>query len=461
MSTSLLLAAAPAVAHALPLRPRLWSFPIVIGTLCAIWIALLWYALPGFKRRHVGWAVLLCGLLVAALVPRLYFRYGAVPAWAPTFYSWVVLPSTVVQVAMLAGLISAPLWVPLGRFARRRLASMPAPTSETAPAPAHDVKDPPQDPAKAQLAQPAPNLPDPPLPSTPLRLVTRRLREQAAPLLTRRALLTAAPWVLPGGALLGATYGVLIESEQLVIRRVRIAIPDLPPELDGLRIGQITDIHIAKMQTQLRFLERALQRLSEERLDLLCPTGDLCDEPRLHLDVLKLIRQVPTRLGHFACLGNHELYLGEIGWVRRCYERADLQLLEDESARVGSLRIAGISFPHDGRVPRIAHARVPGLLDQTLRDRKSGETTLLLAHHPHVIQHSDGRGIALQISGHTHGGQLGLGEGSWIEPLYSHARGRYRRPDGTQLFVSSGLGHWLPFRLNCPPEAVVIELVKA
>lgn len=449
MSTSLLLAAAPAVAHALPLRPRLWSFPIVIGMLCAIWIALLWYALPGFKKRHVGWAMLLCALLVVALVPRFYFRYGSVPAWAPTFYTWVVLPSTVVQVAMLAGLISAPLWVPLGRFARRRLAATPAP----APASTADSK---QEPASQELALPAPNLPEP-----PLRLVTRRLREQAAPLMTRRALLTAAPWVLPGGAMLGATYGVLIESEQLVIRRVRIAIPDLPPELDGLRIGQITDIHIAKMQTQLRFLERALSRLSEERLDLLCPTGDLCDEPRLHLDVLKLIRQVPTRLGHFACLGNHELYLGELSWVRRCYERADLQLLEDESAAVGSLRIAGISFPSDGRVPRIAHARVPGLLDQTLRDRKSGETTLLLAHHPHVIQHSDGRGIALQISGHTHGGQLGLGEGSWIEPLYSHARGRYRRPDGTQLFVSSGLGHWLPFRLNCPPEAVVIELVRA
>ena len=142
------------------------------------------------------------------------------------------------------------------------------------------------------------------------------------------------------------------------------------------QIGQVTDIHVAKMQTQLYHLERALQRLSEERLDLLCPTGDLCDEPRLHLDVLRLIRQVPTRLGHFACLGNHELYLGDLPWVRRSYERADVHLLEDESVKVGGLRLAGISFPHSGRMPRLDHAIVPRLLDETLHDQGRDETTV-------------------------------------------------------------------------------------
>lgn len=457
MSASLtaLLAAAPAVAHAMPLRPRLWSFPLVIGALCALWIGLLWYALPGFKRRHALAATILCVLLCLSTVPRLYFRGALTPSWAPTYYTWVVLPATVVQVAVLAGLVTAPLWVPLGRLVRRRLAAMPDQAAEEA-APAVPAETPPP-------ASPAAGEPLPP----PLRLPVRRLQrpepgaEPGSERLSRRQLLAAAPWVLPGGALIGATYGVLIESEQLIVRRVRIAVPGLPPELEGLRIGQVTDIHIARMQTQLRHLERALERLSQERLDLLCPTGDLCDEPRLHLDVLRLLKQVPTRLGHFACLGNHELYLGDLSWVRRCYERSGVHLLEDESIKLGALRLAGIGFPHDGRVPRLAHARVPGLLDATLRDQSRGDTTVLLAHHPHVVQHLGGRGVALQLSGHTHGGQLGLGEGSLIEPVYAQARGRYQLPDGSQLFVSSGLGHWLPFRLNCPPEAVIIELVRA
>jgi predicted MPP superfamily phosphohydrolase len=102
------------------------------------------------------------------------------------------------------------------------------------------------------------------------------------------------------------------------------------------------------------------------------------------------------------------------------------------------------------------------MLDSALRERKPDETTVLLSHHPHVFQQIGGRGVALQLSGHTHGGQLGLGEGSWVEPLYPLVRGRYRSPDGaSQLFVSSGLGHWLPFRVNCPPEVVIIELVPA
>ncbi|HNF95933.1 MAG TPA: hypothetical protein PK493_01505, partial [Pseudomonadota bacterium] len=71
-----------------------------------------------------------------------------------------------------------------------------------------------------------------------------------------------------------------------------------------------------------------------------------------------------------------------------------------------------------------------------------------------------GHQVALQLSGHTHGGQVGLGGRSLLEPVYPLIRGHYRGQDGvSQLFVSAGLGHWLPFRFGCPPEVVVIELV--
>jgi predicted MPP superfamily phosphohydrolase len=456
----LLASAAPALTRGISLRPRLGLFPIVLGMLCLLWVGLMRYALPGFGRRLTRIALAVTALVVLSLLPRFLWRGAFTPPW---FYGWVVLPSTVVQVAMLAGLMSAPLWVLLGRLAKGRLrtlpASLPAPQVVTAP-PEPVVEEP-----ERALGRPLPRA---------LAALRRRLLLPAepgaarSPLLSRRALLAGAPWVIPGGAMIVSAYGSLIESRQVVVRRLRVAIPGLHPSLHGLRIGQVTDIHIARLQTQFAHLERGLALLADEHPDLVCPTGDLCDEPRLHRDVLRLIKQVPARLGHFACLGNHELYLGLPDWLRRGYDSAQIQLLEDESVVLGKLRLAGISYPHSGGNPRMDPDIVPGLLDETLRDRETlrerqaDETTVLLSHHPHVFQHVGGRGVALQLSGHTHGGQLGRGEGSWMEPLYPLARGRYRSPDGaTELFVSAGLGHWLPFRVNCPPEVVLITLVPA
>lgn len=465
----LLASARPALALGISLRPRLGMFPVLLAVLFGLWIVLMRYALPGFGRRLTRLSVIVTSLVVLSLLPRFLWRGGGVgtPRW---FYAWVVLPATVVQVAMMAGLFSAPLWVMLGRLVKRRLRRLDdAPPAAGAPAAVGPGPDLGADAAALAVAGPQPQQAlDRPRPRAlvPLGQRLRAMPAQAAgalqPLLTRRALLTAAPWLLPGGALVISTYGSLIESRRIVVRRLTIAIANLPPSLHGLRIGQVTDIHIARMQTQMPHLARALALLSDEHPDLVCPTGDLCDDNLLHRDVLRLIRQVPARLGHFACLGNHELYLDTLNAIRRSYEQAQIHLLEDDSVALGKLRLAGISYPHDGKSPRMAPRVVPALLDETLRDRQADETTVLLSHHPHVFQQISGRGVALQLSGHTHGGQLGLGEGSWLEPLYALARGRYRTADGaSQLFVSAGLGHWLPFRVNCPPEVVVITLVSA
>lgn len=444
----LLASAAPALTRGISLRPRLGLFPVVLAALCGLWIVLMRYALPGFGRRLTRICLVVASLAVLSLLPRFLWRGGMdLPRW---FYPFVVLPATVVQVAMMAGLASAPLWVLFGRLAKRRLRSMEAaPPSGPIEKALHEA-----------LVRPEPQ-PLVPL-GQRLRAAPAQLATALQPLVSRRALLAAAPWALPGGALIISTYGSLVESRRIVVRRLKIAIPGLPPALHGLRIGQVTDIHIARMQTQMPHLERALSLLAAERPDLVCPTGDLCDEPRLHRDVLRLIKQVPAPLGHYACLGNHELSLDLPDRLRRSYEHAQIQLLEDESVMLGKLRLCGISYPHSGGTLRMDRQVVPALLDATLREQKTDETTVLLSHHPHVFQHIGGRGVALQLSGHTHGGQLGLGDGSFIEPLYALARGRYRSPDGaSQLFVSAGLGHWLPFRVNCPPEVVIIELVPA
>ncbi len=435
VTMALLVAAAP-LANLVVNRPKMGILPLASLLLFGLWVVLLRLALPGFGRRMTRIVVILIALTVLMMIPRVLWRWAGAPPGITKLHSVLLGPMTVVQVAMLAGLVSAPIWVPLGLYVKRRLRRQAAAASESEKSVATD--DTTGDKPSKALTLPAPLV------------------------LTRRKALQTLPWILPGGAMVAASYGVFVESSRIVLRRVRIAVAGLPKELSGFRIGQVTDIHISRFQTQLHHLERGMDLLAHENLDLLCPTGDLCDEPRLHQDALRIIRQVPTRYGHIACAGNHELYLADPLTITRAYEKAQIQLLEEDSVLLGGLRIAGIGFAHSGRVPRLDQRLVPGQLETALKNRRKGEPTLLLAHHPHVFEHTSGHDIALQLSGHTHGGQVGILGKSLLEPVYPLIRGHYRGHDGSaQMFVSAGLGHWLPFRFGCPPEVVVIELVSA
>jgi predicted MPP superfamily phosphohydrolase len=457
-AVSVLLASAPLLSRPALFRPRYGSFPLLLLGICLLWVVLLRYALPGFRRRATLAALALVGLLLLSWLPRAAGRSWGARFLTPTYYRYVILPTTAIQVAILGSLLTAPIWVIWGRRARRRLErdesqSVATPSVETPP-PTSPV-------AETALSVRANEDGAAASPAVPLirPLSTRRL-------LARREVIAAAPWLLPAAALSTATYGALFESRRVVVRYLRVAIPGLPPSLTGFRIGQVTDIHIARDLTQLHHLERALSLLADQGLDILCATGDLCDEPKLYLTMLRMLAQVPTRLGHFGSIGNHELFMG-LDVVRRAYDRAPVQLLEEESVRLGGLRLAAVGYPTRGRSPRLSLEDVPAQVDEALRERSATEetATVLLAHHPHTFTQLAGRKIALTLSGHTHGGQLGFGDGSAVEKLYPYARGLYRmngEPDAaSQLFVSSGLGHWLPCRVNCPPEAVVIELQPA
>ena len=445
-------ASAPLLPRPNLLRPQFGAFPVLITLLCILWVLLLRWAIPGFGRRATIFFSALCVCLLASWLTRVAGRTWGARYLTPAYHRYVVLPTTVVQVAMQGSLLLAPLWVPLGRLARRKRRLPPAaPPPLAPPAPPAPALDAPSD------ALPPSLRPAPPLPPS------------------RRDLLVLAPRLIPASSLLLASYGTLIEAQRVVIRRLRIAIPGLPPALAGFRIGQITDLHIARDLFQMEQLQRGLSLLAGERLDILCATGDLCDDPKMYAAVLAAIASVPVRLGHFACIGNHEIYAG-LAAVRRAFDRSPVQLLEDNSVRLGALRLAGVGYPMRGRSPRLSMPDLPQMLDDTLRERAPHEetVTVLLAHHPHAIDEVIGRNIALTLSGHTHGGQLGIGTRSLIEPIYRYARGLYHvrdmprphEPPGpsapdTQLFVSSGLGHWLPCRLNCPPEAVILELYPA
>jgi predicted MPP superfamily phosphohydrolase len=121
------------------------------------------------------------------------------------------------------------------------------------------------------------------------------------------------------------------------------------------------------------------------------------------------------------------------------------------------LEVSGVTYPL-GRGTMTAGDRFPILAERALvRNEKGGDFRLHLAHHPHAFDAAAQRGADLVLSGHTHGGQLGVGSRSLFAPFYRYCRGLYGT-DRSKLFVHSGTGHWWPVRVGCPPEIAVITL---
>lgn len=278
----------------------------------------------------------------------------------------------------------------------------------------------------------------------------------------RRDLLVHATAVLPGAALATAGFGVVGAFQAPRIERVKVAVPDLPEALSGLRILQLTDIHLGTF-VDLHELERVLASCEAERPDLVVVTGDACDDLGSLDEAVRLIRGLRPPLGTVAALGNHEYYRG-VAAFRRAYERAGIPLLVSEAVRVpvgdASILVAGADDP--GIMGRSIAPFLERSVEQALRDRHTGEPVVLMSHRPDGFDAASRHGVTLTLAGHTHGGQIGNGDRSVFEPFFPrwYLRGRYER-DGATLYTSSGFGHWFPFRLDCPAQVPLVTLEVA
>ncbi|MBI5267722.1 MAG: metallophosphoesterase, partial [candidate division Zixibacteria bacterium] len=116
--------------------------------------------------------------------------------------------------------------------------------------------------------------------------------------------------------------------------------------------------------------------------------------------------------------------------------------------------------------PRFLHDAPPTFfqqaVDRAMRDHASDEFTILMSHRPDAFDYAASRGIPLTLAGHTHGGQIGIMGRSVFEPMFPrrYLWGTYRQ-GASALYTTAGAGHWLPFRLGCPPEVPLIELRRA
>ncbi|MDN0195278.1 metallophosphoesterase [Streptomyces sp. S.PNR 29] len=412
---------------------------------------------PGPVRR-TG-AVLIAGgwaLAVGALVAE---RTGA-PFWLQRVLAWPgflwLALSVYLLLAVLAGEAVRPL---LRRLPARRAAATaagePAPASAAAPEPVPAAAS-----AKASGAEPdpagaRPKRPgaetEPPEPAPGADAPDAAPRPLAAPsrrLFVSRVVAGAAAAAAVGTVGYG-TYGVLNGPK---VKRVTVPLAKLPRAAHGYRIAVVSDIHLGPVLGR-GFAQRVVDTINATQPDLIAVVGDLVDGSVKDLGPAAApLAQLTARHGAYFVTGNHEYFSGAEQWVEEV-RRLGLHPLENARTELPHFDLAGVNDvagEDEGQGPDFARA---------LGDRDPARACVLLAHQPVQIHDAVEHGVDLQLSGHTHGGQLW--PGNLIAAAANPTVAGLERYGDTQLYVSRGAGAWgPPTRVGAPSDITVIELAS-
>ncbi len=304
-----------------------------------------------------------------------------------------------------------------------------------------------------------------------VKLVRRVLPAQersaavAAPDLTRRKFVGNTGWALAGAPFLLTGYGVLRTVHNFQVMRHDVAIKNLPRQLEGLTIGQLSDIHAGAFPTSGPVHE-IVELVMEQKADLLLVTGDWVNfDPRELKNIFPAFEKLQADLGVYGSLGNHDHYMSDADHraLKRGIRAGGVDLLVNENRVLnidgGQLQLAGTD--NSGLRQNFAD------LNAALRGFEDDLPTILMAHDP-TFWDREVRGqtnVDLMLSGHTHGGQVGLHvldrEYSFAQIVYRQWIGMYR--DGNQhLYVNRGLGTTaLPIRIGINPELTLLTLRRA
>jgi hypothetical protein len=219
-----------------------------------------------------------------------------------------------------------------------------------------------------------------------------------------------------------------VGARAVVVKRVESVHPDLPVEFDGVRIAQISDLHVGP-HTPPSFLARVREAVTDARADLVAITGDQVDDhaPDVH-HFAAAFRSLTAPLGVYAIAGNHDVYAG---WraVRDGLEAMGVRVLVNEALAL-------------------------------TRGASPDGFTVALAHNPALWPALATRGVQLTLSGHTHYGQFSIPRWRWslASPFLAHAMGGHQAGDSL-LYINPGTNYWgLPLRIGAWPEVTVITL---
>lgn len=293
-------------------------------------------------------------------------------------------------------------------------------------------------------------------PDAPVSPERRRFLEQTA------LAVSSAPFV-------AGVYGLLYGRLNLETSHHYIKLSRLPRAFHGLRLAQLSDIHIGPFMAAQE-IRKYVAIANELRADLIVLTGDYVTwEPDTQRDVVKALAGLKAPFGVFGCLGNHEIYTDTEDSIARLFAAQDIRILRNERAPVQvrgeTLNLIGVDFQSirgtRSRGGHIVPQYLPGVETLVMPDTAN----ILLSHNPNSFDRAARIGIDLSLAGHTHGGQVNL---EFIHPSLSPSRlitpyvAGWFEKSGAQLYVNRGIGTiGVPIRFGSPPEITVFELRRA
>ncbi|MFD3539499.1 metallophosphoesterase, partial [Streptomyces sp. NPDC058662] len=236
------------------------------------------------------------------------------------------------------------------------------------------------------------------------------------------------------------------------VRRVRVPLAKLPRAAHGFRIAVVSDVHLGPVLGRAH-AQRIVETVNRTQPDLIAIVGDLVDGDVHDLGpAAEPLRHLSARHGTYFVTGNHEYFSGAEQWVDHVRELG-LNPLENARRALPHFDLAGvndIAGEAEGSGPDFGAA---------LGDRDRSRAAVLLAHQPVVIHDAVRHGVDLQLSGHTHGGQLW--PGNYLAELANPTVAGLERYGDTQLYVSRGAGAWgPPVRVGAPSDITVVELAS-
>ncbi len=306
----------------------------------------------------------------------------------------------------------------------------------------------------------------------------------------RRYFFRAATAAAGAAPFLGAMYGFAAERLNYQVRRVEIPMHNLPPALDGMKIAQISDVHLSSYMSRTQ-VRRAVDMANDLGADLAVVTGDLITGMGDSIaDCIEEVRRLHAPLGTWGCNGNHEIYARVEDEAAYRYSQAGMKLLRYENAQItfkgAQFNLIGVDYQRERTSRGQRQQTLAGVEPLVRRDMPN----ILLSHNPNSFNRAAELGIELCLAGHTHGGQIQVEildhrlsparfitdyiAGLYQRPLFSAAVNdrasaasdnppvTMRSSSMARIYVNRGLGTvGAPVRLGVPPEISLLILRRA